>query len=164
MKQQPIDEIWNYQQTNLGYHYRMTAIHAALGASQMVRLDGFVKRRREIANTYNRELLDLPILLPFQHPQTQISFHLYLIRITENSYKIIQREVYDALQSANINVNRHHIPVYYQLYYEAMGFQAGYCSESEKYFKEALSVPVYSGFSGSQQAYVIQTLKSIFLK
>jgi UDP-4-amino-4,6-dideoxy-N-acetyl-beta-L-altrosamine transaminase len=162
MSHRDSNEIWNYQQIDLGYNYRMTDIHAALGVSQMKRIDDFVKRRREIANIYNRELSNLPILLPFQHPDNESSFHLYPIRIIENGLKITQRKVYDALQNANINVNLHYIPVYRQPYYEAMGFPAGYCPESEKYHQEALSIPIYFGLSDSQQAHVIQTIKSIF--
>ena len=159
MKSMPSDEIWNYQQIQLGFNYRMTDIQAALGISQMVRLDEFVERRHSIAHRYNNELVGLPLLTPWQHPDSYSSYHLYPIRIKLGS---AQRYVYDALQMAGINVNLHYIPVYRQPYYELMGFKLGYCPESEKYYKETISLPIYPAMHERQQEQVISVLNEIF--
>jgi UDP-4-amino-4,6-dideoxy-N-acetyl-beta-L-altrosamine transaminase len=162
MKTRPEGEIWNYQQVTLGYHYRMTDIHAALGLSQLSRLDQFVEERQRIARLYDHELKNLPVITPWQNPDTYSSYHLYPIRINLSATDKSQREVYDRFQEAGINVNLHYIPVYRQPYYESMGFQIGYCEEAEKYFKSAISIPVFSSFTNDQQSKVIEVLKNIF--
>ncbi|MDP3467537.1 MAG: UDP-4-amino-4,6-dideoxy-N-acetyl-beta-L-altrosamine transaminase [Daejeonella sp.] len=162
MQSRPSDEIWNYQQITLGYNYRMTDIHAALGLSQLTRLNQFVKERQRIAQLYDNELKNLPVVTPWQNPDTYSSYHLYPIRINVKATHKSQREVYDRFQEAGINVNLHYIPVYRQPYYESMGFQIGYCEEAEKYFKSAISIPVFSSLTNDQQSKVIEVLKSIF--
>jgi UDP-4-amino-4,6-dideoxy-N-acetyl-beta-L-altrosamine transaminase len=112
MQPRPETEIWNYQQVKLGFNYRLTDIQAALGISQLKRLDEFVSKRHEIANIYNKELNDFPIKIPWQHPDTYSSYHLYPILINYEEAGISQRNAYDAMQSAGINVNLHYIPVY----------------------------------------------------
>jgi UDP-4-amino-4,6-dideoxy-N-acetyl-beta-L-altrosamine transaminase len=163
MQLQPAEEIWNYQQINLGFNYRMTDIQAALGISQMRRLETFVKRRHDIAHLYDRELAGLPLQTPWQHPDTYSAYHLYPIRIKRAESGVTQRQVYDAMQSANINVNLHYIPVYRQPYYEAMGFEVGYCLEAEKYYQEVLSIPMYPMLSDSEQETVIRVLQRVFV-
>ncbi|MES9905370.1 MAG: UDP-4-amino-4,6-dideoxy-N-acetyl-beta-L-altrosamine transaminase [Sedimenticola sp.] len=158
MHPRPADEIWNYQQIRLGYNYRMTDLQAALGVSQMSRLDEFVEKRHRIANRYNDELADLPIQIPWQHPDSYSSYHLYPIRVKQGKNDRSQRQVYDVLQAAGINVNLHYIPVYRQPYYEAMGFQPGFCPESECYHKETLSIPMYPTLTNSDLKKVICVL------
>lgn len=160
----PADEIWNYQQIRLGFNYRMTDIQAALGVSQMSRLDEFVTLRRQIADRYNDELASLPLQRPFQISDSYSSYHLYPIRINLRESKQTQRHVYDALQLAGISVNIHYIPIYRQPYFESIGFKAGYCSEAEQYHKEVLSIPIYPTLSQSQQAYVIESLRLALTK
>jgi len=162
MKARPADEIWNYQQISLGFNYRLTDIQAALGVNQMIRLEEFVIKRQQIAKRYNNELADLALQTPPQHADSFSSYHLYVIRIRQGETKQTQRQVYDALQLAGINVNLHYIPVYRQPYYEAMGFMEGYCPEAEQYFKEALSIPMYPTLSTTQQTHVIKSLKLLF--
>jgi UDP-4-amino-4,6-dideoxy-N-acetyl-beta-L-altrosamine transaminase len=157
----PLDEIWNYQQIELGFNYRMTDIQAALGLSQLERLDEFVSKRRQVAERYNTELTGLALRSPWQHENSYSSYHLYPIRIKLSETTQTQRTVYDALQSAGINVNLHYIPVYRQPFYESLGFKAGYCEEAEKYHKEALSIPMYPELSLAQQAHVIETLRLV---
>ena len=159
MEPRPKDEIWNYQQIELGYNYRMTDIQAALGISQMNRLDSFVKKRHMIASRYNTLLSDLPVVLPFQSPDTYSSFHLYVIRLKLNKIKKSQPEIFKILRAKNIMVNLHYIPVYRHPYYRNMGFGIGYCAESESYFKEAITIPLYPGLTTENQDFVVHSLK-----
>ncbi len=158
MQPRPANEIWNYQQIGLGYNYRMTDIQAALGVSQMEQLQVFVAKRHHIAERYNAELAELPLQLPWQSPCSYSSYHLYPIRIRPDVCGVSQRQLYDLLQAAGINVNLHYIPVYRQPYYEAMGFKAGYCPEAEAYFQQALSIPIFPALTAVEQGKVIQVL------
>lgn len=157
----PTNEIWNYQQIDLGYNYRMTDIQAALGSSQIARLDEFVARRHDIAARYDEAFAGLPIMTPSHPPDTRSSYHLYPIRVRQEQCGRTQREVYESLQKAGIQANLHYIPVYRQPYYENLGFRAGYCPEAERYHREAISLPIFPGLTIEQQDYVIQTLKSL---
>lgn len=159
MHARPSSEIWNYQQTDLGFNYRMTDIQAALGISQMTRLDDFVYKRQRLANRYDEFLAGLPLVTPWQHPDSYSSYHLYPIRLKLGANGKAQRQVYDALRGSGIMANLHYIPVYRQPYYEALGFKAGYCPEAEKYFKETLSLPLYPTLGVTEQDYVINSLK-----
>ncbi len=158
MKPRPTQEIWNYQQIALGFNYRMTDIHAALGLSQMRRLDEFATSRNCIAERYDLLLADLPVVTPWQHPDSYSSYHLYVIRLKKSGIDKAQRQVYESLRSAGILVNLHYIPVYRQPYYEQMGFTAGYCPEAERYFAQAISIPMYPGLTISQQNSVFRAL------
>lgn len=161
MQARPVNEIWNYQQISLGFNYRMTDIQAALGLSQMTRLDEFINTRQRIAKRYDEELAGLPLHTPWQHPDSYSSYHLYLIRLKLGEIKKTQRQVYDAMQVAGINVNLHYIPVYRQPYYEAMGFKAGYCPEAEQYHREALSIPIYPGLTDLDHNKVIRVIHDL---
>ena len=158
MQARPVNEIWNYQQISLGFNYRMTDIQAALGVSQMARLDEFVNKRRRIAKRYDEALAGFPLQTPWQHPDSYSSYHLYPIRLKLGEIEKTQRQVYDAMHVAGINVNLHYIPVYRQPYYEAMGFKAGYCPEGEQYHREALSIPMYPGLTDLEQNKVIRVI------
>lgn len=161
MQPRPVQEIWNYQQIDLGFNYRMTDIQAALGLSQMQRLDVFVEKRHAIAERYDNELVGLSIQTPWQHADSNSSYHLYPIRIKQSEGAATQRRVYDVLQAAGINVNLHYIPVYRQPYYEAMGFKAGYCPEAEKYYQQTLSIPIYPTLTDAEQGKVICVLHEV---
>ena len=163
MGKRPTDEIWNYQQIALGFNYRMTDIQAALGVRQMARLDDFVIKRHQIAKRYNEELVGLDLQLPWQHTDSYSSYHLYPIRIKTSNTQVNQRQVYEAFQSAGINVNLHYIPVYRQPFYQDMGFKAGYCEEAEQYHKEALSIPIYPTLTDVDQKTVIGILQAMFV-
>jgi len=162
MQERPVDEIWNYQQIGMGYNYRMTDIQAALGISQMSRLDDFVNKRQHIAKRYDEKLSDLPLRIPFQHPDSYSSYHLYIIQLKLDEIKKTQRQVYNQLREFGILVNLHYIPVYRQPYYENLGFKAGYCHNAEQYHKEAISIPMYPSMSKAQQDEVIEVLFKIF--
>lgn len=162
MHSRPPDEIWNYQQIELGFNYRMTDLQAALGLSQLQRLGNFVNKRHEIAAAYNHALKDLPITTPWQNPTVYSSYHLYPIRVKAASLtNITQRQVYEGLRTMGIAVNLHYIPVHRHPYYEAIGFKAGDFPEAELFHKEAISLPIYPGLSSSDQTHVIQTLNSV---
>jgi len=155
------DELWNYQQLELGYNYRMTDIQAALGVSQLNRIDEFVEKRRSIAARYDELLFDLPLKIPYQDPSSYSSYHLYLIKLNLNELEKSQIEIYSELREEGILVNLHYIPVYLQPYYSKLGFKKGYCPESENYFKSILSIPIYTSLSKDLQNIVHQSFKKI---
>lgn len=155
------EEIWNYQQITLGFNYRMTDIHAALGLSQMKRLDEFVTKRHTIAKRYEELLADLPVTTQWQHPDSYSAFHLYVIRLKLDEVSKSQREVFAELHAANIGVNLHYIPVYRQPYYEQLGFKAGYCPEAEKYYSEVISIPMYPTLTNKDLSYIVSSLSKI---
>ena len=159
MQPRPTGEIWNYQQISLGFNYRMTDIQAALGVSQMTRLDEFINKRHRIAKRYDDALAGLPLQIPWQHPDCYSSYHLYPIQLKLGEDEQTQRQVYDALQESGILVNLHYIPVYRQPYYEAMGFKAGYCPVAEQYYKETLSLPMFPGLTDSNQNEVVAAIR-----
>lgn len=152
------DGPWYYQQVDLGYNYRMTDLQAALGVSQMRRLDEFVAKRHAIARKYNELLAGLPMDTSWQHPDSYSGLHLYVIRLKLNEIRKTHREVYDLLRAADVGVNIHYIPVYRQPYYEALGFRAGHCPEAERYYAEAISLPMYPGLNEEQQHQVVHAL------
>ncbi|MDD2914473.1 MAG: UDP-4-amino-4,6-dideoxy-N-acetyl-beta-L-altrosamine transaminase [Gallionella sp.] len=152
-------ELWFYQQTALGFNYRMTDIHAALGLSQMQRLDDFVARRHAIAKRYEELLAELPVITHRQHADSYSGYHLYVIRLKQGEIGKTQREVFNAMRAAGIGVNLHYIPVYRQPYYEQMGFKAGYCPEAERYYTEAISLPIYATLMEAQQDRVAVALR-----
>ena len=159
MHERPENEIWNYQQLALGYNYRMTDIHAALGLSQMTRLNEFIIARRRIAARYDAMLADLPITLPHQTPDGESSYHLYPILVDKERCGWSQKDVYRALWAGGVAVNLHYIPVYLQPYYEQLGFRRGYCPAAERYFQQAISLPIFPGLSGEQQASVVDHIR-----
>jgi UDP-4-amino-4,6-dideoxy-N-acetyl-beta-L-altrosamine transaminase len=161
MKEQAADEIWNYQQIALGWNYRMTEIQAALGLSQLARLNQFVSQRHEIARRYDGLLEALPLKRPWQHPNSYSSYHLYVIRLDRSRSTRTQRHVYDAMRASGILVNLHYIPVYRQPYFERMGFAIGYCPQAEAYFEEALSIPIYPSLDSRQQELVVAELGKV---
>ena len=149
------DGDWYYQQIELGYNYRMTDIQAALGVSQLKRLDDYVSRRHELSTRYNELLKDFPLVIPYQHNDGYSAFHLYIIRLkNKNKHK----QVFEYLRKNGIGVNLHYIPVYHQPYYEAMGFKKGYCLEAENYYNEAISLPMYATLSEAEQDKVAAVL------
>ncbi|MDG1004141.1 MAG: DegT/DnrJ/EryC1/StrS family aminotransferase, partial [Emcibacteraceae bacterium] len=161
MFERPEEEIWNYQQINLGFNYRMSDIHAALGLKQIQRIGDFLNRRRAIALRYDQELQGLPITLPFQIKSGLSSYHLYPIRLHLDEIKKTQKEVWNSLRSAGILVNLLYIPVYLQPYYASLGFERGYCPEAEKYFRETISIPMYPDLTDNQQSIVISTIRNV---
>lgn len=154
------DGPWFYQQLDLGFNYRMTDIHAALGKSQLKRLNKFVKKRHEIANVYHSELNLDNLVLPFQHNDTYSSYHLFIIRLKDKSGAYSRDNTFNRLRESGINVNLHYIPIYRQPYYQNIGYSLKSFKNAESYYKEAISIPIYPDMKESQQSYVIDVIKS----
>lgn len=154
----PPDGPWYYQQIELGFNYRMTDIQAALGASQMTRLDEFVRRRQQLAVRYDALLQDLPLLTPWRDPDGYSAFHLYVIRLHLDQIKPTHLQVFEALREQGIGVNLHYIPVHTQPYYRKLGFTAGDFPVAERYYREAISLPMFYGMSDQQQDQVVAAL------
>lgn len=163
MQVRPADEIWNYQQIELGFNYRMTELQAALGLSQLSKLDEFVQTRHTIASKYDQALQALPVKTPWQHPDAYSSYHLYPIQVESSTCGKTQKEIYQALTKAGIKVNLHYIPVYRQPHFERLGFKPGYCPNAEHYFKSSISIPVYSSLSEEMQSRVVEEVRSALL-
>lgn len=152
------DGPWYYQQVDLGFNYRMTELQAALGVSQMNRLDAFVARRHELAKRYDELLARLPVTTPWQHPDSYSGLHLYVIRLRLNSINKSHRQVFESLREQGIGVNLHYIPVHTQPYYQAMGFAAEDFPEAMAYYREVISLPMFQGLTDEQQDTVVECL------
>jgi UDP-4-amino-4,6-dideoxy-N-acetyl-beta-L-altrosamine transaminase len=155
------DGPWMYEQIELGLNYRLTDIQAALGASQLNRLDPFVARRRELAERYDRLLAKLPLTRPWQHPDTMSAWHLYVIRLHLNEVRLSRRQVFDGLRAAGIGVNVHYIPVHTQPYYRNLGFTTGMFPEAESYYQDAVTLPLFARMTDEEQDTVVAALEKI---
>ncbi len=155
------DGSWYYQQIALGFNYRMTDFQAALGMSQMKRLGDFVARRQDLATRYDELLVDFPIATPWQHPDGSSSRHLYVIRLKLDKIFKTHRQVFEELRKHGVGVNLHYIPIYSQPYYQNIGFKRDNFPEAEKYYAEAISLPMFYGLTDVQQDYVVTVLNRI---
>lgn len=154
------DGPWYYQQVELGYNYRMTELQAALGISQMDRLDVFVARRHELAKRYHELLQDLSVTTPWQHPDSYSGLHLYVIRLQLGAINKTHRQVFGSLRDQGIGVNLHYIPVHTQPYYQEMGFEPEAFPQAMQYYREAISLPMFQGLTDEQQDAVVKALKT----
>jgi UDP-4-amino-4,6-dideoxy-N-acetyl-beta-L-altrosamine transaminase len=158
MDQEPDGE-WYYQQLDLGYNYRITEIQAALGYSQLSRLDEYVQTRNELALYYDEALEKLPLHTPIRNQDCYSSFHLYVIRLKLDEISISHKNAFSKLRERGVGVNLHYIPVHLQPYYRDMGFQFGDFPESEKYYSEAMSIPLYPTMGRYRQDEIIKALR-----
>lgn len=156
---EPMHGPWYYQQVELGFNYRMTDIQAALGISQMTRLANYVTRRHEIAQRYNALLADLPLTLPWQHPDSYSAYHLYVVRLQLDKINVSHLQVFEDLRAKGITVNLHYIPVHTQPYYQRMGFKHGEFPNAEQYYREAISIPMYAKLTDEDQQFVVDSLR-----
>jgi UDP-4-amino-4,6-dideoxy-N-acetyl-beta-L-altrosamine transaminase len=159
---QQVDGPWSYQQVDLGFNYRMTDIQAALGISQLERLDAYIARRHEIATIYNDALQELPVGIPFQHSDCYSAFHLYIVCLMSANQGSNHLEVFKKLRAEGIGVNIHYIPVHTQPYYKKMGFQNNDFPKAIAYYQKAISLPIYPLLDFEQQQSIIKSLKNIF--
>ncbi len=152
------DGPWYYQQVDLGFNYRMTDIQAALGVSQMTRLDRCIERRHALAHRYDRLLEGLPVTSPWQHPDGYSGLHLYVIRLQLGKVGRGHLRTFESLRDQGIGVNLHYIPVHTQPYYRDLGTATGPFPEADRYYVEAISLPMYSGLTDAQQDLVVVAL------
>jgi UDP-4-amino-4,6-dideoxy-N-acetyl-beta-L-altrosamine transaminase len=157
------DGAWYYQQIDIGFNYRMTEIQAALGVSQMDRLDSYVARRHQLADRYGQLLKEFPVETPQEADYAYSAYHLYVIRIGSKCERD-RAAVFNSLQAQGIGVNVHYIPVHTHPYYVSLGQQVGYEASSfpqaNRYYSEAISLPMYTTLSDAQQDVVIEALKN----
>ena len=157
LMQNRTDDEWYYEQIDLGFNYRMTDIHAALGLSQLTRLSRYVERRHEIACRYDNEFANTNVTTPYRNPENKSALHLYVIQVEPSQHKL----VFHTLRSKNIGVNLHYIPVHTQPYYKNLGFSWGDFPNSEAYYKRSISLPIFPNLSEDEQNYVIHSVKTI---
>lgn len=155
------DGPWYYQQITLGYNYRMTDIQAALGASQMERIDAFVARRRSLVARYNTALQDFPVKTPYVMEGADPSWHLYIVRIDFANVTKTKQEIFAEMAQKGVALNLHYIPVHTQPYYEALGHRPEECPNAMDYYREALTLPLYPGLTDDEQDQVIEALREV---
>lgn len=153
---------WYYEQLELGYNYRITDIQCALGISQISKLDKFLGRRREIAEKYNSYLKNIDgIILPYQASYSKSSWHLYVIQIELEKFKVGRREIFEALRAENIGVNVHYIPVYYHPYYRRLGYKKGLCPTAERLYERIITLPLYPKMNDKDIQDVVNALEKV---
>ncbi|MBF8748649.1 UDP-4-amino-4,6-dideoxy-N-acetyl-beta-L-altrosamine transaminase [Pseudomonas monteilii] len=152
---------WYYQQVGLGFNYRMTELQAALGVSQMARLDAFVEQRHVLARRYDEILKGMPLRTPWQHPDSYSALHLYIIRLDLTAINKTHRQVFESLRQEGIAVNLHYIPVYTQPFYTKFGYNFDEFPESQAYYAEAMSLPMFQGLTFEQQDTVVSALRKV---
>ncbi len=152
------DGPWYYQQVALGFNYRMTELQAALGLSQLKRLDEFIARRHILAKRYDQLLASLPIVTPWQHPDSYSGLHLYVVRVKGTQGQQVRRAVFETLRAKDIGVNVHYIPIHTQPYYQNLGVDFSNLGESERYYQEAITLPLFPAMTEAEQDYVVAAL------
>lgn len=155
------DGPWYYEQVELGFNYRMTDIQAALGLSQMRRLDEFVSQRHAIAARYDKLLSDVNVAIPLQHSDSYSGLHLYVVRMHPNMPAGARRQVFESLRAAGIGVNVHYIPVHLQPYYRELGFGVGDFPAAEEYYERAITLPMFPALTEAQQDTIVSTLRKL---
>lgn len=154
-----IGEPWEYEQQNLGFNYRLSDIQAALGISQLHRLNEFIQQRKKLAERYQKLLADLPLKLPAFYAHIQSAWHIYVVELQHHNKK----QVFNMMRERGIALNVHYIPIHLQPYYRQLGFNAGDFPIAEQYYKMALTLPLYPDLSESEQDYVVASLKEVLV-
>ena len=148
---------WYYQQIELGYNYRLSDLHAALGISQLKKLDGFIQERVKIVETYNAALSHLPLILPHSADFAKSAWHLYMVEVKNHDRKA----VFDTLRKRRIGVNVHYIPIHLQPYYQNLGFKQGDYPNAEAFYQHAITLPLFPSMTADEQEYVIGVLDEV---
>ena len=161
MQPRPKNEIWNYQQIEIGFNYRLAEIPAALGISQMRRLDSFVSRRHTLQERYHQMLSDFPLTLPFQSKDCYSALHLYPIQIDLSRLSKTHSMIFNELRENGLGVNLHYIPVYKQPYYQNLGYKESNYPNTENYYNRAISIPLFHSMTDKQQDEVVRVLKKV---
>ena len=154
-------EPWMYHQVNIGFNYRMNDIEAALGLSQLERLDKYIDKRNRIAEIYNKKLTYLNLKTPQINKKVKSSYHLYIIRFNLTKLKIPKYKIFNFLKSKNIGVQVHYIPIFLQPFYSKFGFKNSDFPEAMKFYEEAISIPIYPSLSEEDQNYVIKNIEKV---
>lgn len=155
------DGPWYYEQIDLGFNYRMTELQAALGLSQLRRLNDFIAHRHRLADRYDEDLRALAVDLPRRPADSLSSLHLYVVQLRLDEIALSHRQVFEGLRQRDIGVNLHYIPIYRQPYYRALGFRPGHCPNAEAYYARAISIPIFHGMTEPQQDQVVAALKEV---
>lgn len=152
---------WYYQQIELGYNYRMTELQAALGISQLGRIDHFIERRHEIKAIYDDLLQQLPLDLPTTRTNSSSALHLYVIKL-KNKTMALRKELFDHMRSRGVGVNVHYIPIHLQPYYQKLGFSKGDFPQAENYYKSAISIPMHPNLEMAELQYIAGEIEGFF--
>jgi len=156
---------WYHEQQELGYNYRITDIQAALGITQLDKLDKFLDRRREIVNRYNNEFKNIDgLIIPEQLENTNSAWHIYVLQLELEKLTGDRKEIFEALREKNLGVNVHYIPVYFHPYYQSLGYEKGICPNAEKLYKRIITIPLYPKMTDQQVDEVIKRIKSTINK
>ena len=158
------DGAWYYEQQTLGWNYRMSDIHAALGSSQLTRLKEYVQGRNELAKIYDAELSSMPLITPHRSADSISSYHLYVLRLDPESSPVSRSTLFEELKCKGVGVQVHYIPIPYHPYYRTLGLTSDDIPEAVKYYEEAITIPLFPSMSDEDQFYVIDTLKELFSK
>jgi UDP-4-amino-4,6-dideoxy-N-acetyl-beta-L-altrosamine transaminase len=153
---------WYHEQQELGYNYRTTDIQAALGISQLKKLDNFLTRRREIVDRYNKEFKEIDgLIIPKQLEATNSAWHIYVLQLEIEKLTADRKEIFEALREKNLGVNVHYIPVYFHPYYHNLGYQKGICPKAEKLYERIITIPLYPKMTDQQINEVIKRVKNV---
>ncbi|SVC46383.1 uncharacterized protein METZ01_LOCUS299237, partial [marine metagenome] len=155
------DGPWFNEQIDLGFNFRMTEIQAALGNSQLKRIDNYISKRNNIAEIYRNELQELPLKFQATYRDRYSAYHLFVIRLKLDDIEKTHLEIFNDLISEGIGVNLHYMPVYRHHYYSRFNYQREFFKESEEYYKEAISIPIFPNLTEQEQSYVIEAIKKI---
>lgn len=156
---------WYYEMQFLGFNYRMTDIQAILGTSQLKKIERFIDRRKQYITLYNQAFQDIPeIEIPYQHPDGESSWHLYLIRLDLEKLTVTRKEIFEALIKENIGVNVHYIPVYWMPYYQELGYSKGICPNAERLYEEIITLPLFPAMTTEDVNDVIDAVMKIMIR
>lgn len=157
---QKCDGPWYYEMQFLGYNYRMTDIQAALGLSQLDKIEKFIDLRKQIVRQYNDAFQTIPeVIIPHQHPDADSSWHLYILRLNTDKLTADRRKIFEALRAQNIGVNVHYLPVYRHPYYEKLGYEKGLCPKAEKHYEQIITLPLFPKMTDKDVVDVIEAVK-----